>query len=457
MPPVYALGIDVGTSTTKVAVVEIGERVREVRVVRRPTPNDGDGIRATVRETVAAAVEDLVVGAIGIASMAESGSLLDADGRSIGPLLRWDAAGDDPADGRDLRTRTGVPRPGKSTRALLSRAAPARAFSSWAGAAELGALAVVGRAVTDPTLALRTMLASLPALGDAVEWDDELVAATGLTVDALPEILAPGATVAVGADGAQLGVTPGTPVTMAGHDHAVAAWGTGMREPDVTADSIGTAEAIIRVAPGSVDREAAIHAGMSVGRTVDGARETILGGIPAASRLLSDLAGRIAEGTRSASPLSGTIVLPSPRGRQSPRPDPRARLLAVERDGTPAELPSTADELVAAVTVGLALHARWIAETQSDLLGSRASRTAVAGPAHAVTGPWWEAKRAVADAPLHRATAREPVASAAALLAAVRAGLADPALRLAEERHPPDPHPEADAAYAAFVSASLRS
>jgi xylulokinase len=449
---IHALGVDVGTTNTKAVVVEIGDTVREVRVVRRPTPGEGDAVRQKVRAHLREAAEGLPDAAIGNATMGESGSLLDVDGRAIGPLLRWDAAAPGEEADLALRARTGVPRAAKSTRALLRAATGVAATRRWAGGAELAALALTGRAITDATLALRTMLAELPPLGVPVRWDEDLVAATGLGVGSLPEILPPGARVPVEPWTAHdLGLPAGVPVGIAGHDHLVAAWAAGAREPGDVADSIGTAEGVIRIAAGRIDRFAAVGDGMTVGRTVDGAREIVLGGIPSASRLVMERAGRLGVDEPD-DPLGDAFVLPYPSGRQAPRPDPAAGLAVVGRDGAARE----ADDPVTAVTAGLALQARWILDAQSALLGVGAGRIAVVGPAHAVAGPWWAAKRAVLPAPLVRVRAGEPVAAGAALLAAVRAGLADPALRLPADEHPPALRPDADEILAAFTSAALR-
>ncbi|GAA2072927.1 hypothetical protein GCM10009840_02320 [Pseudolysinimonas kribbensis] len=456
-----ALGVDVGTTNTKVAVVEIaGSEVRELRVLRRPTAGDGDGIRTAVRGLVRDAVETLggaPVAAIGIASMAETGALLDADGRSIGALLRWDAARPGGTVEPGLSERTGVPRPEKSTRALVAAALPGRRGAvSWAGGAELAALALIGRAVTDPTLALRTMLATLPRLGEPVAWDAELLAATGLPGEALPRILVAGETVALDHAAARsLGLPAGIPVAIAGHDHAVATWAAGMREPGETGDSIGTAEALVRIAAGEIDRTAAIAEGMSVGRTVDGRYETLVGGIPAASRLLAELAGRVG-GDEPADSFAGPIMLPTPAGRQAPRPDGAAVLRAITPDGADASIPTDPAVAARAVSAGLALQARWIAAAQDRVLGSPATRTVVTGAAHAVAGPWWAAKRRLSPALLARTTGiAEPVAAGAALLAAVRAGLGESGIRLPVDVAPLDLDPGADDLLAAFVAASL--
>lgn len=458
---IRALGVDVGTTNTKVAVVEIaGTEVRELRVLRRPTAGDGDGIRTAVRGLVRDAIETLggaPVAAIGIASMAETGALLDADGRSLGALLRWDAALPGGAVEPGLRERTGVPRPEKSTSALVAAAMPGRPGTvSWAGGAELAALALTGRAVTDPTLALRTMLATLPPLGEPVEWDDELLAGVGLVPAGLPAVLAPGETVTLDAATARsLGLRAGIPVAIAGHDHAVATWAIGVREPGDTGDSIGTAEALVRIADGRVDRAAAIRDGMSVGRSIDGRHETLVGGIPAASRLLAELAGRVG-GDEPDDSFAGPIVLPTPAGRQAPHPDPAAVLGAITPTGRAAALPSESVAAARAASAGLALQARWIAATQDRVLGRAGGRTVVTGAAHAVAGPWWAAKRRLSPLPLQRTMGvAEPVAAGAALLAAVRAGTADPDIRLPLDTAPLDLDPRADALFAAFVAASL--
>src|SRR5690606_40503918 len=118
---VRAMGIDVGSSNVKAAIVALdGGRVRELAVARRSvTDLDAAGLVATALAVAADALAACAgpVALIGIASMAETGALVDASGRPGGPLIRWDRGGDAGArlalagdlDPAWLHARTGAP------------------------------------------------------------------------------------------------------------------------------------------------------------------------------------------------------------------------------------------------------------------------------------------------------------------------------------------------------------
>src|SRR4051812_34769642 len=103
----FALGIDVGTTNTKVALTEVGGTDLTVRAVASaPTPPP-DRLGEVLLGLI-----DQVLGdrpppaAIGIASMAETGVPLAADDAPLGDWLRWDGhrAG---AEAEELAARLG--------------------------------------------------------------------------------------------------------------------------------------------------------------------------------------------------------------------------------------------------------------------------------------------------------------------------------------------------------------
>ncbi|HEY3503745.1 MAG TPA: FGGY family carbohydrate kinase [Actinocatenispora sp.] len=458
----FTLGVDVGSTNTKVVLVAGAGEVRGAR--RADTPGDPDALVRLVRTQIAALADGVPVAAVGVASMAETGVPLDADDRPIGPLLRWDARrGTTDADrladayGRAaLFAATGVRPAGKTplaTWAWLRRTRPEvfGRMARWAGVADLVGLALTGRLVTDHTLAGRTMAYRLPAAdaGLPAGFDADLLDAVGLRPAQLP---------AVGPVARALpGVLPaGTPVVVAGHDHAVGAWAAGVRGAGAVADSLGTAESLIRVLGAPVDRGSVAAQGMSLVRTVGG-REALVAGSPAAGAALDPFLAQLrpASGPQaldrdavlaaaSALPArpTGLVVLPYPAGRQCPDPDPSARLRVIGTGGGPAEL-------TRALVEGLACQARWMYEAQRDLAAAPDGPVTVLGG----TGPWLRVKAAVSRVPLRHVTAAEPVATGAALLAAYRAGLtAEPPGLPTGPLDAPDPGYEEQ--YRAFLRAA---
>src|SRR5690625_4690015 len=414
--------------------------------------------------------------------MAETGVPLDADGEPIGDLVRWHPtrAGEH-ADrlardlGRaELFAATGVRPSGKvplEVWAQLRADEPQRwaRVRHWAGAADLIAHALTGRLVTDRTLAGRTMAYRLPDPGEEVggSFDPDLLAAVGLHPGQLPEVTGDVAgRVRAGSPG---GLAPGTPVVVAGHDHQVGAWAAGVREPGQVANSLGTAESVIRILDQRPEPGAIAAEGLSLVRTPDG-HEALVAGSPAAGSMLGWLSDRLG-GVDPATALStaadrarsphAPLVLPYLHGRQAPRPDPLARAVVVGKVAADGDL-------ACAVVDGLALHARWLTTAQAELAGTadasgavtgagamgamtagaagmagdagavRGARTAgasgtangagavVLGAGGRVDSAWLRAKAAAGPGRLRFVTASEPVAAGAALLAGYRAGLTGP-------------------------------
>lgn len=514
-----ALGIDIGSTNTKVVLVDAPDptstdRVpRDVASLSAPTPLEARSLVAEVTRLVRAVLADVPEPplAVGIASMAETGVPLAADGEPLTHLLRWDGhgAGED-ADalarvhGRQaLFTATGVRPSAKvplATWARLRRTDPGlhRRMAYWAGAADLVALALTGELVTDHTLAGRTMAYRLPGAGSPLPgtFDPALLDVVGLRPGQLPRVVpadavagrvgpgrGPGSAWGDVARGLADVLPPGTPVVVAGHDHAVGCWAAGTRAPGDRADSVGTAEAVLTVLDHAPDPAAVASAGMSWVRPVAGRHDALLAGTSSAGAMLDWLRGRLGLDTLdehlAAARLSldedpeptGVVVLPYLAGRQTPAPEPGARVVVEPHaDGV---------RLVRAVLEGISLQARWMVDAQRDLAGTTAGvgaapggsdptghhpgsgALAVLGAALAVPA-WAETKRRVMPEPLRWVDHPQPVATGAAVLALVRSGaLGDPEEQLfdapslgATTSTPPDGQPY-ERMYADFVARAL--
>lgn len=506
------LGIDVGTTNTKVALVAVPRSAADgavalLAVASAPTPEpaalDGvlRGLAARALTTAAHAATgtegrpatDPAPLAVGVASMAETGVPLDADGRPVGPWLRWDgqrAAAEatalaDRLGATALFEATGVRPSAKvplATLAWLAAHDPGRraALARWAGVADLAALHLTGDLVTDHTLAGRSMAYRLPPVGAALPaaFDAGLLAEVGLRPEHLPRVAAPDAAAGVVRPGPWVaaGLRAGTPVAVAGHDHAVGAWAAGVRDPGSTADSIGTAEAVCTVLAADPVRADVARAGMSLVRTVAG-RPALLAGSSSAGAMVrwwleheaggrtpDDLFAAVAALPDGGRPdrVAGPVVLPYVAGRQTPEPDPAARVRVVgDRAADDPVL------LAAAMVDGLALQARWMLDAQLALGAAadpslRPDRLVVLGGPASRNAAWMRAKAELSPVPVRLVDCAEPVAAGAALLALHRAGLLDPddppvlpALPGLPGGGPlPGPHPDADAALARFVRAA---
>lgn len=476
MSVALVLGLDIGSTTTKAALVAVADDVVVVRVARTPTPaSPGELVAAAAavtRECLVGANGSIV--AVGIASMAESGAALGADGAPLTPLLRWDRRVDPRhlddllARHPDLPSRTGVPATTKPAAVALTALAAEKpdrfqAMRHWAGAADLVAYALTGMRATDHTLAARTMMAG--SRGD--RWDAAVLDGIGIDATVLPEVRAPGEPVAETSDAARaFGLPRGVPVHIAGHDHAVGAWASGVRAPGAVADSLGTAEAVVRVtadidpraaarrdAAGEAAVADAVANGFSVGRTVDGSARTILGGSRACGAMLAWWAdehpedhvwSHLSSATAEPWSTSAMTVLPYPSGRQCPHPRSGARVVLRDASTDPADRSR-------AVLQALVFQARWMREVSDAHAGSPATTVAVLGSL-ARRIPAWVPLTATAGLPTRRLSPAEPVATGAALLAAVRAGEASADLMLPGEDVEPAHAPGLDDAYRRFLA-----
>jgi sugar (pentulose or hexulose) kinase len=286
------LGIDVGTSACKAAVVDLDGVERshgQVPTPWRTVPTGAEVDPHALFEAAATAAGQAIdngpegrTAAIGVTSMAEAGVLLDTAGRILHPAIAWyDARGDGEARllARELPEfveRTGLPASPLCTLAKLRHLGTGGA-ARWLNVAEWVVHRLGGRQVAEVSLSSRTGLLDLETQApydEALEW-------AALPGDLLPERVT-GDTDAGRSDGAALPGTEGATVAVAGHDHLVAGVGVGVLEPGDVLDSCGTAEALVRVVAPPLDERArrrVVDAGMSVGWHVIAGRQALLAGL----------------------------------------------------------------------------------------------------------------------------------------------------------------------------------
>ncbi|WP_420113687.1 FGGY-family carbohydrate kinase [Pseudactinotalea sp.] len=436
-----ALGIDVGTSTTKLVLIAVeGENVREVATHATPTPGDVPGLLAAISTGCRRLADHSgAIEAVGVASMAETGAPIDAYGEALTELLRWDA-GHGAADAvamavlaPEVFARTGVRVSAKTpltTWRWLQRERPDvwRRMRTWLSTADLAVHALTGERVTDHTLAGRTGGYPLAGPGErpAVAFDAELLDLAGLDPARLPRVAASDSVAGrvSSAAAAATGLTAGTAVVVAGHDHQVAAWAAGVRAPGDVADSLGTAEATLSVLSGRPEPEGVRRQGMSLVRTVGGQADAVVAGTSSAGAMLdhwlvgvppesrADVLARAAREVVTGQQPTGAAVAPYLRGRQSPEPDPGAAAGAPP-PGWPRERQARA------VVEGICYQARWMIETQ--LAPASPQRVAVIG-GRRLPALWRELKRVTLPWPVSSVSTGEPVAAGAALLALARTG-----------------------------------
>ena len=297
------LGLDIGTSAVKAAVFDTDGR--DVAHRREPTPwrrvetgaeLDPEALLAAAIMAARAALADAGsprVAGIGVASMAETGVLLDRSGRPVVPSIAWyDTRGAAEAD--DFATRLGsdqfAARVGLPATAVCTLAKyrwmrghwpAAERGARWLNVAEWIVHGLGGDPAAELSLASRTGFYDLHGRRP---WPEALAWA-GAPPGLAGEPVAAGTP--MGCAGSGLARARGAVLTVGGHDHLAGAVGAGAAEEGDVLDSCGTAEALVQATaplpPEAVGR--AIRSGLSVGwHAIDG-RHAVIGGVPSGSAL----------------------------------------------------------------------------------------------------------------------------------------------------------------------------
>jgi sugar (pentulose or hexulose) kinase len=303
------LGLDVGTTAVKAAVIDAAGR--EVAHGRARTPwrdvptgaeiDPGDLLASAIR-AAGEALEDAPAGeiaGIGVASMAETGVLLDRSGRPAVPSIAWhDERGGAEADAirRDLGAEefsrhTGLPVSELCTLAkyrwMRDHLPGTERGVRWLNVAEWIVRGLGGEEAAELSLASRTGCYDLQAKRPwdaALAWAD---APDGL----MPEAVPAGTTMGR-ASADTLPRSRGAVLTVGGHDHLAAAVGAGAAGEGDVLDSCGTAEAFVRAsAPVDPDRVLdAVAQGITVGWHAVEGRQVLLGAVWSGSALSRVLA-----------------------------------------------------------------------------------------------------------------------------------------------------------------------
>ncbi len=432
------VGLDLGTTSSKALVRDLRGCRCALAEASTPWATVGTGTETTAPALLELAVELLCraveaaeqrigsvrVRGVGVTGFAESGVLLDADGEPCAPVIAWfDQRGE-----RELRRigarasmlpeqfvrRVGLPWDCQASVAkLLWLQSDGLALTSahrWASVPEWVVHRLGGRLVREPSLASRTGFIDQ---GTGEIW------AEGVSAAGLPTTLRP----PPAAGGEAVGVLrhPGVPrsargavLTVAGHDHPVAAIGVGAVGPDELFNSSGTADVVARSLPGVLDddrRELLVRAGLSAGAHVLPRTTLLLGGVRG-GLLLRRVLGALGatsgpERDRLDQAALAVVDLPPGLGVSGAGPTGDDVVLRMRDDVTPAALWAAATRYTAAET-------RLLLATIDGVVGPH--RRAVA------CGGWTRmesvrvAKRS-AIAHLQFSTEREPGVLGAALLA----------------------------------------
>jgi sugar (pentulose or hexulose) kinase len=441
------LVIDVGTTHCKAGLFAADGAA--LHIATRPTPRAAaggatvipaealwDAVGGAVAEVVAAAGRPAIA-AVGVASMAESGLLVDRrSGAARTPLLPWFDQAAAPfaaalagrGDGAARFRAFGIHPSFKCSLAKIMQLRHERPAlvegAVWLCAADYIAFRLSGAMASDYSLAGRTYAFDLWAR----QWDAGWLRELGLPADIFPPALPSGAPLgAVGDDGAALGLARGTPVAIGGHDHICAAVAAGATGPGRALDSMGTAEALLGASPPPALDDAARRSGLTFGLLPLTGGWYWLGGLSASGGSLDWLRGVLGDPPlgyeqlqamqAALDPEPGELIyLPYLAGSGPPSPNPAAR-------GAFIGLAShhTRADLLRAVLEGAAFQIESIRRAAVAVTGQVAD-TIVAAGGGARNRRWLQIKADVAGLPLRALATDEATLLGAALTAGTGCG-----------------------------------
>ena len=300
------VGLDLGTTSSKAIAQDLLDR--QIALVEAATPwttvargtettpealfTLAVGLLADVVHLAEQRVGTVRVVGVGVAGLAESGVLLDGSGEACAPVIAWfDKRGTRELEQAAARTRflpeqfarrTGLPWDCQAGLAKLlwlrSAGVALTPGHRWSSVPEWVVHRLGGRLVREPSLASRTGLID-QATGSV--WHDG-AAAAGVPTTLLPPPAPAGTATGILRFPHLPRPLQGAALTVAGHDHPVAAVGVGAVGPDELFNSSGTADVIARSLPGVLPdegRQLLVRAGMSAGAHVLPGTTLLLGGV----------------------------------------------------------------------------------------------------------------------------------------------------------------------------------
>ncbi len=441
------LGIDVGSTHCKAGLFEADGTV--VRIATRPTVarRAPEGFQyfepRELWETVAGVIAEAVegtrpdeVGAVGIASMAETGLLIDAQsGAERSVMLPWFDTSAQPQAERMQResdpverfSRTGIYGTFKASVAKLlwlrEREPELLQGAVWLCASDYVAFRLTGSRATDHSLAGRTFAFRI----DERRWDDEWLRSLGLDAEIFPPAYQAGTPVG-GVTASGLGLAKGTPVAISGHDHVCAAVAVGAVEPGRVFDSIGTAESIMGVLDARRLGEKEYRSGLVFGCHPAAGQYYWMGGISSAGGSVEWLRKMLDEPSLSYGALvsllekreagpTGLLFYPYLLGEVPGRHFHRGKAALVGLRASHRR-----EDIAQAVLEGTAFEMETLRRSAQEVTGRQIDRMVVAGGGTRIPR-WMQIRADVSGCRLELSPVVEATLLGAALLAGVGSGI----------------------------------
>lgn len=424
------VGIDIGTTRTKALVHDVRSGRRTVFARATPVIDSPEGdlrdaeavlqtVLSVLAEAFAASTADdrARLAGIGVTSLSEEMVLVDADGRSLGPMPAWynhEAGGHAAAEvGMDPSYSWAKLRWAHERITAASPPFSEVALDDIVTVTTLNGfvadrLADAGRFVVDDSHASRTGFFDVRRRS----WHIDRFTETGWAADTLPKLVPTASIAGTLSQGlsARLGIAS-VPVVLAGHDHFCGAYGIGVRGNGQLYVSAGTSEAHCLIVDSLPDGQ--LPQGIGAGRFVDGERFYLHRQLPSGHlyqhwrRLLSlDHLSATEEAEALATrPVGagGAVLVP---GLDT---DTRSWLLGVD---TRADAVS----VLRALFEGLACAARMLDESLSAVAGAEITAVLAAGIPSA-NPVWRELRAGLSPARLSVSDETEAPALGAAILA----------------------------------------
>ncbi len=444
------LGIDIGTTHCKAGLFD--ENGAAIRIAGRKTAThrseqgyyyyDPEEIWGTVASAIKEVIADADaadVAAVGIASMAESGLLVDTQsGKSRSPFIPWfdtcsmkeaeEIAGETEALERFSRSglhnsfKYGLPK----LLWLRKQYGDLTKGAVWLSASDYIAYRLTGNMATDYSLAARTYAFRI----DKKEWDAEWIRHFGFDPALFPAALPSGTPLgAVRPDaGVLTGLAAGTRVAVAGHDHVAASLAVGAVRPGNVYDSMGTAETLVgTMEEGTLGRQE-FASGLSYGCHAAKGRMFWMGGISASGGSVEWIRAQIGETLLSYEQIlellskvehkpTGILYFPYLSGSGAPLPDPKAKGAFVGLQKS-----HTRGDLVQAVLEGTAYQMEFIRRSAEQATGTKIDKILAVGGGTR-NRFWIQAKADVSGCRMDISSVSEATLLGAALSAGVGCGL----------------------------------
>lgn len=467
------LGIDLGTTSTKAVAYDV--RGRMVATASEPTtthyprplwayfePEELWGaVSSAVRGVVSQIGEPSRIKSVAVASFAEAGVPIDAQGNPTYNVIAWfDRRTIPQADWlvktigeQRLFERSGLalqpiftlckllwlkenePQVWERTRGWLM----ADSYIAW----RLG-----GAPASDFSQAARTLAFDLQHL----RWDTDLVSRVGIDPSILSPVMAAGTAIGtIGKEGAAAtGLTEGTVIGVGGHDHVCGAFAAGVTQHGAVLDSMGTAEALFVALDAPIWDPELGRGGYTQGAHVAAGKYYGFGGLYTSGasvdwiRSITGREDRMAlSGAAAAVPpgSNGATFMPHLRLSSPPNIDPRSRgaFLGLTTDIDQASL-------VRAVYEGIAYEARTSIEPLVAFAGSNTLPDIAVIGGSSRNELLLQIKASITNRPHHIMAIHEATALGSALLGGLAAGVYRDAndvkatVELVSTTIEPDPH-----------------